>query len=361
MGAIRNLIYIFGDQLDLNGSCLEGFDPDKDRVCMAEVVEEATYVWSHKIRLAYFFSAMRHFREDLKKKRIPVDYQALSKKKTGSECGSFRELLIAKVVEHQPERLVITLPGDYRVLHTVRSLAGELDIDLEVRPDTHFFSTPEEFEDWAEGKKNLVMEFFYRTLRKKHDILMDPDGAPVGGAWNFDPQNRETFGKEGPTDLPEPPNFKIDEITAEVLEMVEARFPDHPGNLDHFNLPVSRQQALYLLRHFAENCFENFGPYQDAMWTDEPFLYHSRLSAPLNLKLLNPREVLDTVIDRAHETGFPLNSLEGFVRQILGWREYIRGIYWLEMPKYLDLNVLDTHEEMPSFYWDGETEMECLR
>ncbi|MCA9417191.1 MAG: cryptochrome/photolyase family protein, partial [Candidatus Omnitrophica bacterium] len=144
-------------------------------------------------------------------------------------------------------------------------------------------------------------------------------------------------------------------------EMVEARFPDHPGTLDHFNLPVSRQQALYLLRHFAENCLESFGPYQDAMWTDEPFLHHSRLSAPLNLKLLNPREVLDTVIDRAHETGFPLNSLEGFVRQILGWREYIRGIYWLEMPKYLDLNVLDTHEEMPSFYWDGETEMECLR
>ncbi len=329
---------------------------------MGEVEEEATYVWSHKIRLGFFFSAMRHFRDELKKKKnLPLDYQELAKRASKNEHRSFRELISAQINRHHPEKLVVTQPGDYRVLHTLRSVCGEEKVELEVRSDSHFLSTPEEFEDWAEGKKGLTMEYFYRTLRKKHDLLMDEDGKPVGGEWNFDQENRETFGKAGPSNLPVPPDFQVDDLTQEVMEMVEARFADHPGNLEHFNLPVTRKQSLYLVRHFTENCLEHFGKYQDALWTGEPFLYHSRLSAPLNVKLIHPREVLDRALDAAQENDIPLNSLEGFVRQVLGWREFIRGVYWMKMPEYGSLNALDHNEEVPSFYWDGETDMECVR
>ncbi|MCA9437640.1 MAG: cryptochrome/photolyase family protein, partial [Candidatus Omnitrophica bacterium] len=361
MGAIRNLIYIFGDQLDLKGSSFEGFDPNNDRISMGEVEEEATSVWSHKIRLVFFFSAMRHFRDEIKKKDFPLDYQELSKRGSKNEHRSFREHISTRIDQYHPEKLVVTLPGDYRVLHTLRSVCGKQKVELEVRPDTHFLSTPEEFEDWAEGKKSFTMEYFYRTLRKKHDILMDEDGKPVGGDWNFDQENRETFGKEGPSNLPDPPDFQIDDLTQEVMEMVESRFGDHPGNLEYFNLPVTRKQSLYLLRHFTDNCLKHFGKYQDALWTGEPFLYHSRLSAPLNVKLIHPREVLDRAIDAAQEKDIPLNSLEGFVRQVLGWREFVRGVYWMKMPEYASLNALDHHEEIPSFFWDGETDMECVR
>lgn len=361
MTATRNLVFIFGDQLDLEGSHLRGFDRRIDRVCMAEVEEEATLVWSHKIRLAFFFSAMRHFREALEKRGVPVDYQELGFKRSAGEHSSFPKFFEAKIREQQPERVIITLPGDYRVLEAVRTAAIDHRIELEIRSDDHFYSTPEEFAAWAKGKQNLVMEFYYRFLRKKHGILIDEDGGPVGGAWNFDSHNRETFGKKGPPKIPPAPRFTIDRITREVFELVESRFSDHPGSLEKFNLPVARKEALALLDHFVENLLEGFGPYQDAMWSGEPFLFHSRLSAPLNVKLLNPREVIDAVIGRALETDFPLGSLEGFVRQILGWREFVRGVYWLETPEYAELNALGARRDLPSFYWNGETDMECLR
>jgi len=243
----------------------------------------------------------------------------------------------------------------------LQSAAEDLGVELEVRPDRHFYCQPKEFEEYADGKKELRLEFFYRWLRKKHDILIDTDGGPTGGDWNFDKENRESFKKEGPGSGLRPRQFRPDEVTKQVIEMVEKRFGDHPGSLEHFDLPVTRKEALAKLRNFIKHLLPNFGTYEDAMWTDETYLYHSHLSACLNMKLLNPRECVEKAIE-AYENGeAPINSVEGFVRQILGWREFIRCLYWSKMPEYETLNYFDHQLDVPKFFWDGETDMECVR
>jgi len=258
--------------------------------------------------------------------------------------------------------VIVVLPGDWRVKEQLEKAAESAGIELEIRVDAHFYSTPEDFAEWADGRKTLVLETFYRHLRKKENILIDSDGDPVGGDWNFDKENRETFGKSGPPDSTEPVSKKDpDDLTREVLKLVESRFGDHPGELSEFDLPVDREGALNWLVEFIKERLPDFGKYQDAMWTGERFLYHSRLSCLLNVKLLSPAEVVDAAVE-AYESGdAPINSVEGFVRQILGWREYMRGIYWLHMPDFTDKNFLDTHEDLPSFFWDGETDMACVR
>ncbi|MEM9702844.1 MAG: cryptochrome/photolyase family protein, partial [Planctomycetota bacterium] len=206
----------------------------------------------------------------------------------------------------------------------------------------------------------LLLETFYRQMRKKHDVLMD-DGEPVGGEWNLDHDNRESFSKAGP-DSPTPPHrFRPDAVTEAVCEMVESRFADHPGTLENFTLPVDRSEALTMLRDFIHRQLPLFGKYEDAMWTDEEFLYHSRLSAPLNLKLITPQECVEKAVAAYHDGHAPLNSVEGFVRQLLGWREFIRGVYWRFMPDYADRNELQAEGRLPEFFWTGETEMTCVR
>ena len=242
----------------------------------------------------------------------------------------------------------------------LQDTAAELDIELEIRPDRHFYSTPDEFAEHAEGRKQLRLEYFYRELRKQHDVLMDGD-QPEGGDWNYDSENRESFGKDGPGDLPPEHNFTIDETTQEVLDLVEKQFSNHPGELKHFNWPVTSRQAQNALKDFIEHRLPQFGTYQDAMWSDEPFLYHSRISAALNMKLLDPRDAVAAAEEAYRNGDAPLNAVEGFIRQILGWREYVRGIYWLYMPEYLDRNELDADRSLPDFFWTGETDMECLR
>jgi deoxyribodipyrimidine photolyase-related protein len=207
------------------------------------------------------------------------------------------------------------------------------------------------------------MEYFYREQRRRHSVLMDPqnEGAPLGGKWNFDVENREAFGAAGPGEVPPRCAFKPDAVTRKVIALVEGLFPQHPGRLESFAWPVTRAQALQSLRAFVKERLPQFGRYQDAMWPGDPWLYHSHLSAALNLKLLNPREVLAAAV-AAYESGHaPLASVEGFVRQILGWREYVRGIYWTQMPGYLELNTLGADADLPEWYWTGDTDMACLR
>jgi len=223
-----------------------------------------------------------------------------------------------------------------------------------------------EFAAHARGRKGLRMEFFYREMRRRHGVLMR-DGEPEGGQWNFDADNREAFGAEGPAGaagpagVPAPARFEPDDTTREALQEVRTRFASHPGRLDDFAWPVTRAQALQSLQRFIEQRLPLFGRYQDAMWPGEPWLYHAHLSAALNLKLLNPREVVAAAV-AAYESGAaPLASVEGFVRQILGWREYVRGIYWTSMPAYGDLNELGADQELPAWYWTGDTDMACLR
>lgn len=358
---MRNLVIVLGDQLDHSSAASDDFDAHNDAFWMAEVDEETTHVWCHQLRIALFLSAMRHFRDELREKGRTVKYHELQKQPSKDRGQSFAEILHKDIKRLKPGRLVVVQPGDLRVQNQLQDCADNLGIELEIRADRHFYSSPDEFAEYADGRKSLLLEFFYRDLRKKHDILMANEKQPEGGQWNFDHDNRESFGKSGPGDLPQPKTFRADSITKDVIELVEHRFADHPGNLDHFTLPVTRKQAKAFLNHFIENILPNFGKWEDAMWTDEAFLYHSRLSAPLNMKLLNPRECVDAAVEAYRTERAPLNSVEGFVRQILGWREFIRGVYWLKMPEYIELNHFDHHRELPSFFWDGDTEMNCVK
>ena len=353
----RNLVVVFGDQLDHQSAAFDGFDPARDLVWMAEVTAEANHVRSHKMRIALFLSAMRHFAAELRAKGVNVEYRKLG---TKDNRGTLETELLAAVTKFLPERIVAVEPGEFRIEQMLKELAAEARIMLEIRSDRHFFCKREEFAAWAKAHKQLRMEFFYREMRKRHNVLLD-DGAPVGGQWNFDAENRGSFGKSGPRDVKPPMEFKPDETTREVLELVEANFPDHPGSLQHFNLPVSATEAERALKDFVENRLAQFGNYQDAMWTDQPFLFHSRLSSAMNLKLLNPRRVVAAVEKAYQEEKAPLAAAEGFIRQVLGWREYVRGIYWTNMPQYLEMNALEAREPLPDFYWTGATEMNCLR
>lgn len=360
MPNIRQLAIILGDQLDRQPPLFDDFDKSADRLWMAEVEGESTHVWTHKARIAVFLAAMRHFRDELAKKDYSIDYRQLGEGSSKNGDGeTLAKQLTAAIKRHKPERLTVVQPGEWRVLNDLQQVADKHDLPLDVLEDTHFFSTPAEFAEHAKGRKQLRQEFFYRELRRKTGVLMD-DGDPVGGSWNYDSENRGSFGKKGPQDLPAPHQFRSDKITKQVLEEVEERFAKHPGKLDQFDWPVTPKQAKVALDDFIKDRLPNFGDYQDAMWTDEPWLYHSRISAAMNLKLLNPRDVVKAA-EKAYQAGdVPLNAAEGFIRQILGWREYVRGIYWLYMPGYLDRNTMNAKEPLPEFFWTGETDMHCL-
>lgn len=354
--SVRNLVLVLGDQLDAEASVYADFDPACDRVLMMEVREEATHVWSSKPRIVYFLSAMRHFAERLRERGWPVTYWDLEEGLVDFSGGLQRAMK-----QLCPHRVLCVEPGDWRVKEQIEAVMGTYPGLLQWREDSHFMDSPAAFREWAEQRKGIRLEFYYRELRKRYGILMQ-DGQPVGGAWNFDKENRGTFPREGPGLLrPEPPRFEPDGLTREVMAAVEAAYPGHPGELATFAWPVDRADALRALDRFIAERLPEFGTYQDAMWTDEPFLYHSLLSACLNTKLLNPREVI-AAAESAHAEGkAPLNAVEGFIRQILGWREYVRGLYWWKMPEYLRLNALQAEAPLPAFYWNATTPLRCLR
>lgn len=358
---MRQLILILGDQLDRHSEVWQGFDAAQDAVWMAEVQEEADAVWSHKLRLAYLYAARRHFREELRARGYSVHYHELTPDSGADRGRTLVEVLRQDILRLQPERLVCVRPGDYRALSTLQQTAAALGIPLEIRPDRHFLCSVAEFRDFAKGRKNLLLEHFYRHLRRSRRLLLDGQGKPLGGKWNFDHANRQTFGRRGPPGIPAPLPCPPDALSREVMAMVQQRFSHHPGSLEHFNLPVTASQAEAFLQDFIVQRLPYFGVYEDAMWTGQPFLFHSRLSAPLNLKLLHPGMCIEAALTAYENLQAPVNSVEGFVRQLLGWREYIRGLYWLHMPGYQDLNYFDHQAELPSFFWDGDTEMNCFR
>ena len=254
----------------------------------------------------------------------------------------------------------MTEAGEHGVREEIATLCERHEIELQELPDSHFLCSIDEFRQWREGRKTLVMEHFYRHMRKRLDLLME-DGKPAGGSWNFDRDNRKHFGKAGPGLLPGWPRFEQDKITRQVMEDVSGIFPENPGRLENFNWPVTREQALEQLEDFIANRLPAFGPFQDAMWQDEAFLYHSGLASSLNLKLLSPREVIDRALEAYRTGNAPVASVEGFMRQILGWREFVRGLYWTEMPGYLERNSLEADTPLPAFFWNGETDMNCLQ
>ena len=355
--SLRHLVLVLGDQLNLDSSALADFDPKQDAIWMAEVIEESTHVPSSQQRTTLFLSAMRHFAQTLRLKQWPVHYTHLD---DANNAGTLAGELEKAILELKPQQLVMTAPGEWRVLQSLRAVAKQCKLPLEVKDDTHFFSTVREFAEHAKGRKQLRQEFFYRELRQKTGILMDGK-KPVGGQWNFDEDNRGSFGKQGPGKLPAPLRFDPDEITLEVMALVKDTLPQNPGALNSFGWPVTRDQALLALDSFIQNRLPSFGLYQDAMWEGEVWLYHSHISSALNLKLLNPREVVEAA-EKAYQQGLvPLPAAEGFIRQVLGWREYVRGIYWTHMPEYVERNEMQATAKLPAFYWTGNTDMACLR
>jgi len=354
---VRHLVIVLGDQLDLESTALQDFDASQDVVWLAEAAEESTHVWSAKQRIAVFLSAMRHFAETLQTRGFPLTYTRLG---DSAHAGTLAQQLKQSITQLQPARLILTAPGDWRVLQSLRAVADAQALPLDLRVDTHFFSTVREFAAHAKGRKQLRLEYWYRELRLKHGILMEGK-APVGGQWNFDVDNRESFGKAGPQNVPPPTRFAPDRTTQEIIALVNTRFADHPGTLDSFGWPVTREQALAALQGFVAERLPLFGLFEDAMWSGEAWLYHSHLSCALNLKLLNPREVVQAAEDAYRRGHAPLAAVEGFIRQILGWREFVRGIYWTQMPEYAERNALDAQAELPDWYWTGDTAMACLK
>ena len=353
---MRNLILVLGDQLDSENPALTGLDRSLDSIVMIEAAGEATHVWSHKARIALFLSAMRHYAEMLRSRDLPLQYLVLN----DSAESTLTARLASVIAQCRPEKLIVCEPGEYRLQQDIEKVCLDSGISLEIRKDSHFLCSRESFAAWAEGRRELRMEFFYREMRRRHDVMMD-DGQPAGGRWNFDSDNRAGFTKTGPGPLPQPPRFAADAITREVIAVVQNRFAEHPGSLDDFNWPVTRSDALRALNDFIEQRLPRFGAHQDAMWTGMPFGWHSLLSAALNLKLLNPREVIAAAVAAWRQGHAPLAATEGFVRQILGWREFIRGVYWLDMPGLLEANHFGHDRALPAWYWTGETAMNCMR
>ncbi len=357
---MRNLVLVLGDQLDAQSAAFDGFSRRHDVVWMAENDTEATHVWCHKQRLVLFFSAMRHFRDQRAAEGLRLDYHALETDRRRDSGKDFAAILSASVRRLRPERLIMLEPGDWRVWHMLTATAAELDVPLDIRRDRHFYCGIEEFRDWARDRKRLVLEDFYRRMRRSHDMLM-AGAEPVSGAWNFDKNNRDRFGRDGPGHIPAPVAFAPDQRTREVIALVEARYPDHPGELADFDLPVTPAQARRALADFLQHRLPDFGRFQDALWTNTRFLYHSRLSAALNLHLLDPHDCVDAAVSAWRDGRAPINSVEGFVRQLLGWREFVRGVYWQQMPEYIERNALDADLPVPAAYWNGDTDMRCIR
>lgn len=346
---------IFGDQLSHDISSLSDVTAEHDLICLFEVRAEATQVKHHKKKIAFLFSAMRHFAAELEAAGNTVHYSNLD---DAANTGSFLGELQRMLAIYRPEKIVVTDPSEYRVQLDVRSWEKRLNLAVEIRADDRFLCSTNEFEQWANGRKQLRMEFFYREMRRKHNILM-ADDQPIGGQWNFDSENR----KRAPNDLQVPDTYTAepDAITRAVLDLIATEFEDHFGDLSPFHFAVTRSQALQALDQFITRRLHQFGDYQDAMLQDEPWMFHSHLSFYINCGLLSPLECIRKAEAAYHQGNAPLNAVEGFIRQLLGWREYVRGIYQLKMPDYESENFLEATRPLPPLYWGQATKMNCLR
>jgi len=350
----RNLILVLGDQLsDTLASLRQGSSKD-DVVVMIEAGREARYAPYHKKKLAFVFSAMRHFARSLNDKGWTVDYVELL---DPNNSQSLLEELARAVARHKPSGLILTFPGKWSLLESFRQFAEQASCDVQILEDDRFFCSLKAFEAWADGRKSLILEHFYREMRKREGLLMN-GSSPAGGRWNFDKDNRKP--PPGSHRSPGPLRFEPDDITRDVLSLVDRVFPDNFGNLEPFWFAVTRNQAEEAFDCFVKQSLACFGDYQDAMLRGERFLFHSVISMYLNVGLLDPVSVCRRV-DAAYCAGdVPINAAEGFIRQILGWREFVRGLYWRQMPEYLELNYFDHKKDLPEFYWSGETDMACL-
>jgi deoxyribodipyrimidine photolyase-related protein len=351
---MTTLIPILGDQLSMSLSSLDNADPETTRIVMMEVDDEARSVKHHKRKIAFLFSAMRHHAAALRRAGWTVDYVTLD---DPDNSGSFTGEIARAVTRHAPDRIVVTEAGAWRVQSMLEAWETLFGLPVEVRADTRFIATHAEFATWADDRKQLRMEFFYRNMRRKTGLLMNGK-QPEGGEWNYDKENRKPAGRD--MQIPHLPHFAPNDVTQTVLAMVADRFADHIGSLDDFGIAVTQDQALAAQDHFLKVSLPHFGDFQDAMLTGEPILFHAHLSFYLNCGLLDPLALCHAVEAEYRAGRVPLNAAEGFIRQIIGWREYVRGIYWWSGPDYGKRNALNAMRRLPAFYGTGATDMHCM-
>jgi deoxyribodipyrimidine photolyase-related protein len=346
---------VFGDQLSPRLASLAGGDKAEDVVLICEVADEMTYVRHHKKKIALILSAMRHFAAELHKDGWTVDYVTLD---DPENSGSFTGEVGRAADRHGSSQVTVTEPGEWRVQAMIDGWADAFGVPVDVLPDDRFLCSRADLAAWADGRKQLRMEHFYRDMRRKTGFLMDGD-KPAGGKWNFDADNRKRAPEN--LDVPEPWRTTPDNATKSVIDLVADRFSDHFGDLEPFGYAVTHADAESALTRFIDEGLPQFGDYQDAMVAGERYLFHSAIDAYLNIGLLDPRDACRQA-EAAYERGAaPLNAVEGFIRQIIGWREYVRGIYWLKMPGYTAVNHFGHTAPLPTFYWTGDTDMACVR
>jgi len=352
----KTLRLLLGDQLNHKHSW---FDQTDDEVLyfMAEMRQETDYVTHHIQKVVAFFSAMRNFSQWLQERGHSVIYYQLDHPDNEQDLTQNLEKLFKA---HHSERFEYQLPDEYRLDQQLKEFSDSLELDSEAVDTEHFLTSRTDLETFFKGKKTYTMEYFYRDMRKKYDIMMANAKDPEGGKWNFDQSNRKKW--KGAPEIPHERGFRKD--VSALCKMIEEAGVKTMGNIDEqqFNWPTSREDGLSVLNYFCSNLLKHFGDYQDAMDPDQIYLFHSRLSFAMNSKLLHPLEVIEKVIDhwRANKDDIDISQVEGFVRQILGWREYMRGIYWMKMPGYRRSNKLDNQNELPDFYWTAETKMNCM-
>ena len=347
---VGRLVLVLGDQLTETLSALAQADKARDTVVMAEVADEAAYVRHHPKKIALIFAAMRKFAHALEQDGWKVVYTQLD---DTDNAGSIVGELLRRAAQTGASEVLATEPGEWRLIDKLKYAP----LKVHLLPDDRFLATHAEFEAWAEGRKALRMEYFYREMRRKTGLLMEGD-QPAGGKWNFDHDNRKAAPEDVTVDGPL--RFDPDATTREVLELVQARFGDNFGALEPFWFATTRAEALQALDHFIANALPRFGDYQDAMLNESEFLYHAILSPYLNIGLLNVTEICEAAANAYAAGHAPINAAEGFIRQIIGWREYVRGIYFIEGPDYTARNILGHDRDLPWFYWGGETRMNCV-
>ncbi len=352
---MKTLRIILWDHLSHDISSLSDLDMQMDTILMCETVDDCTHVKHHKKKLVFLLSAMRHFAQELIDKGCTVIYTKLDDPLNG---GSIAAEIKRRCTDTPFDQIVITWPGEYRSIEVFKKLRNERSIPIIIREDKRFLSNLDEFKRWASNRKELRMEYFYREMRIKYNILMDND-QPCGGKWNFDSENRKV-PKEN-LEIPQTYSSMPDAITQDVIKIVSREFDNHFGDIQPFHFAVTSEEAQQAFNLFIKERLSDFGDFQDAMIEHEPWMYHSHISFYINVGLLDPFYCVKSVEQAYYDGRVSINAAEGFIRQILGWREYIRGVYWLKMPEYKNLNFLNAKRRLPEFYWTANTNMNCLK
>ena len=354
---MKKSLLVFGDQLTLDNTALEAGKLGRDVVLLIEARDSGA---AHKIKRVFHLAALRAFVDELRRQGWEVDHRRIS------ETPVFADALQDHLKIHRPDCLVAMEPNNWSQHKELEEIATRSGIRLETTPTCQFVTPRADFLKFATGKKRLLMEAHYRQMRRNLGILMQSDGEPEGGAWNYDAENRKSvrdWKKDGAPKPPTPVTAKrpLCPLLKEVIADVNRFFPEAPGRAEDFWLPHTREGALEMLEQFVEKRLPLFGDYQDLMLQDASAMFHSVIAGPLNLGLLLPMECIDAAVRAYRDGRAPLAAVEGFVRQIIGWREFVNGVYWVKMPDYLASNSLEATRPLPAFFYSGDTSMNCLR